>query len=258
MAARRFDTETLLKQLLEHRDDAFKALYDRYRGRVYRFIVRQCGNGEEGEAAYIAIWAHLIHARHACKDEKSLKLAFLRSLRRPSLNPLLKTSMVLPHTLMPKELEQEGGWSTLLVEMVRRLPEGLRKRFLFRYEIGLSLKAIATVFEEDGSTTRAHLGEAERILTEGLVNAGWKRSRSLGSLYQETRLLKPPISWDQEVLLSYPDWLNDGVPESLLKLTQKAGSRNRISNMKALFKKAVNQLRAEIASKTQQRRQTGS
>lgn len=250
MAARRFDTDTLLKQLLENKEDAFMPFYDRYCGRVYRFIARQCGNGEEGQAAYVAIWAQFIHARLNSKDPKALKLAFFSSLERPNFTPPIKSKVVVPHNLMPKELEQEGGWSTLMVELIRRLPDGLRKRFLFRYEIGLSLKAIATVFEERTETTKAHVEEAERILIEGLVDSGWKRTKSLVSLYRETRLLKPPSSWNHEVLLSYSGWMKKGAPKSLLELFKNNESKTKLASMKSFFKKTVDQLRNEVASKT--------
>ncbi|MDJ0806465.1 MAG: hypothetical protein QNJ78_06485 [Gammaproteobacteria bacterium] len=251
MAARRFDTDILLEQLLQHEGKAFKAFYERYRGRVYRFIVRQCGNGEEGQAEYISIWANLVDSRLRCKDGKELKLAFLKSLKSPGFKPLVKTNMVITFTLMPRELEEEGGWSTLLVEMVRRLPEGLRKRFLFRYEIGLSNKAIATIFHEEASATVKYINEAERELTEGLMNAGCKMRLSLESLYRETRVLKPPASWDQEVLSGYSEWFKNGVPDHLInsETTQKA--HTRMASMKAFFRNTVNQLRSDIHEKSQ-------
>ncbi|MEN8177285.1 MAG: sigma factor-like helix-turn-helix DNA-binding protein [Pseudomonadota bacterium] len=249
MAARRFDTDALLEQLLEHKENAFKGFYERYRGRVYRFIVRQCGNGEEGQAEYISIWANLIKARLSCKDGKCLKLAFLESLRRPTFKPLIKTSMVIPFTLMPRELEEEGGWSTLLVEMVRRLPEGLRKRFLFRYEIGLSHKAIATVLHEDKNTSERYINEAERKLFEGLENAGCKMQISLDSLYRETRSLGPPASWDQEVLSAYPGWLKNGVPDELINLHLPKEPQSRMASIKAFLQNTVSHLRADISAK---------
>jgi DNA-directed RNA polymerase specialized sigma24 family protein len=249
VAARRFDTDALLEQLMEHKENAFKAFYERYRGRVYRFIVRQCGNGEEGQAVYRTIWANLIDARLNCKDSKSLKKAFLKSLQRPKFKPPINTSMVITFTLMPRELEEEGGWSMLLVEMVRRLPEGLRKRFLFRYEIGLSLKAIATVFHEETSASKGYLEEAERILFEGLGNAGFKKQISLESLYRETRSLRPPTTWDQEVLQGYPVWLKSGVPEALLKSDVRSESLDRVTSVKAFLKGTMTQLRSDLSAK---------
>ncbi len=247
MAARRFDTDTLLEQLLEHKEDAFKAFYERYRGRVYRFIVRQGGNGEEGQAAYIAIWANLIDARLTSKDGKSLKLAFLESLQRPTFKPLVKTNIIIPFTLMPRELEEEGGWSTLLVELVRRLPEGLRRRFLFRHEIGLSRKAIATISHEETRVSIGYLEEAERKLLEGLENAGCKKQISLDVLYRETRSLRPPATWDQEVLMAYPGWLKNGVPEALRNLQSRNDSHSRMASVKAFIKNTVDLMHMDLS-----------
>ena len=249
MAARRFDTDTLLEQLLEHNEDAFKAIYERYRGRVYRFIVRQCGNGEAGQAEYLSIWANLVKSRMHCKDGKSLKLAFLKSLQRPTFKLVVNAKMVMPFTLMPRELEEEGGWSTLLVEMVRRLPEEQRKRFLFRYEIGLSSKAIAAIFNEDRNLTRQHLQEAENKLCEVLKNAGCKMQFSLDDIYRETRSLKPPTSWDQEVLSAYRDWMANGVPEILINLGKPIEPENRLASMKKTLRSTLEQLRSDFSAK---------
>jgi DNA-directed RNA polymerase specialized sigma24 family protein len=243
---RRFDTDVLLQQVLVGDQDAFRAFYERYRARVYRFITRQCGNGEEGQAVYCAVWAQLIAARPACRDVKALKYGFLASLQRPSFTPPLPSRQMNPLTLMPRDLDEDGGWSTLLIELIRRLPEGLRQRFLFRVEIGLSHKAIATIFREQPEQTRRSVEEAERELMDGLLQAGCSKSVSLEVLYRETRVLKPPASWDAEVVSAYPRWFEEGVPAELLELPEPetAGGFDRLQRF---LRRTMRQIRPALA-----------
>ncbi len=238
MTKRRFDSEALLEQLLAGDENAFKAYYERYRGRVYRFIARQCGNGKEGQAVYLSVWAQLIDARLRCKDIRALKLAFLTSLESPSFKPPLKANTNALITFMPRDLDEEGGWSTLLVELIRRLSEGRRKRFLFRHEMGLSENAIALIFQERPEVTRRYLEQAERELLDGLFQVGCSKRVSLEGLYRETRVLKPPASWDNEVIMAYSGWMTEGVPPALLNLQGNAGT---IGLMQRFFRRAMGQ-----------------
>lgn len=213
---RRFDTDTLLGHLFEGDGDAFKSLYERYRGRVYRFIVRQCGNGDEGRKAYFSVWARLLHNSKKSKDHKELKYAFFKSLRKPLLHHSDVVSNIPQRSIIPTGLEEEGSWSTILVDLVRKLPDNLRIRFLFRHEMGLSCKAISRVFGENQLTTQGYLNDADQFLTTGLSKAGCTKRISVDAIYRETRFLRPPIAWDKALIRAYPGWLEDGVPENLL------------------------------------------
>ncbi|MEN8167345.1 MAG: hypothetical protein ABFR65_07705 [Pseudomonadota bacterium] len=248
MTVRRFDTDSLLDMLLENDEKAFRAFYERYRGRVYRYIVRQCGNSEQDQKAYLSIWAQLINNRLDCASNKSLKRAFLKSLQ----DCLFRSKTMATHTtqpsLMPGELE-EGGRSTLLIDLIKRLPEGHRMRLLFRYEIGLSQKAIASLFDEEGETTKNYLDEAEGELLHGLSLAGRAKRVSLDLLYRETRLLRPPASWDRELIKAYPAWFKGGVPESLIKIQESEAPPERLEVLKARVIKVVRQIRSELAER---------
>lgn len=217
MTERRFDTNTLLSQLLRGEECAFQPFYERYRGRVYRFIVRQCGNGEAGRQAYLSAWARLVNSRDKCGSSKDLKFAFFKNLVCPVIGDQKYAIDNSHRDYLPKGLDEEKCWSMLLVEQIRRLPDGLRKRFLFRFEMGLSGKAVATIFAEGAETTKGYLREAEQILMTSLVQAGYHKKVPVEVLYRETRFLKPPTSWDEAVLGSYKEWLSQGVPAELLQ-----------------------------------------
>jgi len=246
---RRFDTDVLLTQVLAGDMDAFRAFYERYRGRVYRFITRQCGNGDAGLAVYRSVWAQLIADRHCCNDVKILKQRFLANLQRPSFKQPNRTRPKTLQALMPKNLDEEGGWTTLLIELIRRLPEGLRQRFLFRSEIGLSHKAIAKIFDEPPDVTRRLIEQAERTLLSDLLKAGCNNEISLEKLYRETRVLKPPVSWDDEVIPVYQLWFQEGVPPVLLKTTAEGG-KGGLAVVQDLWRKAIRQIRSTLPDKT--------
>lgn len=255
MTGRRFDTDTLLQQLLAGDAEAFKAFYERYRGRVYRFIARQCGNGEEGEAVFLSVWAHLIDVRVRCSDYRSLKLAFLVSLRRPCVKPSRKDNRMALLSLIPRDPGEESGWSTLLIDLIRRLPDGLRQRLLFRYEIGLGCKAIALLFREGPETTQRYLEEAELLLRDGLLQAGCNKQIAPERLYRETRVVNPPSSWDNEVMLAYSNWMREGVSSTLLEVLESPDAPGRRRFMQRLHK-TLRQFRSDLADKARQAQRT--
>ena len=249
MTKRRFDTDVLLTQLLEGDMDAFRAFYERYRARVYRYIPRQCGNGDEGMTVYRCVWANLVEYRKHCNDVKDLKHKFLAALQRPSFKSPHSSRQKTLLALMPKKLDEEGGWTTLLIELIRRLPEDLRKRFLFRSEIGLNLKAIAKLFREQPEVTRRLIEEAERTLLDGLLRAGCNKEVSLEKLYRDTRVLKPPASWDDEIISAYPRWFQEGVPAVLLEPSGDE-AKGRVALVQGFLRKTISHIRPVAADKS--------
>lgn len=244
VAERRFDTDTLLGHLLEGDGEAFKSLYERYHGRVYRFIVRQCGNGEQGRKAYYSVWARLLHNSKTSKNHKELKYAFFKNLQKLSLQPLCTVSNVPQRSVIPTGLEEEGSWSTILVDLVRKLPDDSRIRFLFRHEMGLSCNAICRVFGENQLTTQNYLDGAVQTLTRRLSNAGCTKI-SIDAIYRETRFLKPPTAWDKAVIRAYPEWLEEGVPENLLVDVKSPQTQPK----KGFFERTLGYLQTDLTTK---------
>lgn len=52
---------------------AFEALYRRYRGTLYRFLVRQAGSVERGEELYHDVWMTLVRTRDSWTPRASLR-----------------------------------------------------------------------------------------------------------------------------------------------------------------------------------------
>lgn len=205
--SRRFDTDAVLEKILKHDKDGFVSFYERYRGRVYRFIVRQYGTSEFGKAAYYSTWRHLVVAGLTIKTPKDLKISFFRYLGT-SVGSLLTTQRKHEQTnYLPKDIEQDGNWSMVLVEHLKALPDEKKRYFLFKYEIGISDSAIARTFNVRKKAVENSIIETEKALLDSLAEDGLTQKLSLEKLYRGSRVVKPPVSWDTEILESFEMWL---------------------------------------------------
>lgn len=205
--SRRFDTDAVLKKILEHDKEGFTSFYERYRGRVYRFIVRQYGTGEYGKAAYYSTWRHLVVSGLRFKTPKDLKLAFYKYLGKSMQSPGGNLSRDMPSSYLPRDIEQDGNWSLVLLEHFKKLPDTKKRYFLFKHEIGISENGISIALGVSKKSVEKGLQEAEAQLLEAMEESGCPKKRSLERLYRESRVVKPPASWDQEIIDSFNMWL---------------------------------------------------
>lgn len=210
MASRRFDTDAVLIKIMESDKAAFDAFYERYRGRVYRFVVRQYGTGDFGKAAYYSAWRHLVVSSRKSKSPKDLKFAFYQYLGRASSPAAPSLHAEGQVNYLPRDIEEDGKWSVVFIDHFKRLPEAMKRRFLFKHEIGLSTNAIARILNDKKQHVEKSITEAENMLHYSLEEAGCPTSLSLEKLYRESRVVKPPASWDSEILESFDIWLKQG------------------------------------------------
>jgi DNA-directed RNA polymerase specialized sigma24 family protein len=215
VSSRRFDTDAVLQHVIEGDKGAFEAFYERYRGRIYRFIARQFGTGDFGKAAYYSVWRHLVIASRTTTSPKALKLSFFRNLGKPSQVAVQQKQTDAHANYLPRDIEEDGKWSLVFIDHFRRLPEPMKKRFLFKHEIGLSVTAIARIFEDKRKHVEKSIDEAERILRLNMEDAGCPSSLSLDKLYRDSRVVKPPESWNGEILDSFHIWLKQVGSEDL-------------------------------------------
>jgi DNA-directed RNA polymerase specialized sigma24 family protein len=210
---------------MEGDKSAFEAFYERYRGRIYRFIARQFGTSDFGKAAYYSVWRHLVIASRTCKSPKELKFSFFRNLGKESQASFQQKQTDTQSSYLPRDIEEDGKWSVVFIDQFRRLPEPMKKRFLFKHEIGLSNNAIARIFDDKRKHIDKSIEEAERILRLNMDEAGCPSSLSLDKLYRDSRVVKPPESWNGEILESFAIWLKQaGSPDDVLTSRQKPSS----------------------------------
>ena len=256
VSSRRFDTDAVLQHVMEGDKSAFEAFYERYRGRIYRFIARQFGTSEFGKAAYYSVWRHLVIASRTSKNPKELKLSFFRNLGKPSQVSFQQKQTESQSSYLPRDIEEDGKWSVVFIDQFRQLPESMKKRFLFKHEIGLSNTAIARIFDDKRKHVDKSIEEAERILRQNMDEAGCPEKLSLDKLYRDSRVVKPPESWNSEILDSFAIWLKqagsaDAGDESLQSESQTPamGLSERFSEWLLKMKQRKSQRRRQSAGK---------
>jgi DNA-directed RNA polymerase specialized sigma24 family protein len=205
--SRRFDTDAVLEKIIKHDNEGFASFYERYRGRVYRFIVRQYGTSEYGKAAYYSAWRHLVVAGMTSKTPKDLKLSFYQYLGSSVASMMTSRHNQEQTSYLPKDIEQDGNWSLTLIEHLKLLSDEKKRYFLFKYEIGISEAAMAKTFSVKRKVVESLIKETEEELLDAMKEAGLPDHLTLEKLYRGSRVVKPPVSWDKEILESFDMWL---------------------------------------------------
>jgi DNA-directed RNA polymerase specialized sigma24 family protein len=256
VSSRRFDTSQVLQHIIEGDNASFGAFYERYRGRVYRFIVRLYGTGNSAKLAYYSAWRHLIVSSRHCKIPKELKYSFYRNLWRSTHNKEQRRQTESQSTYLPRNLEEDSQWSVVFIEQFRRLPEKKMKLLLFRYEFGLSNTAIALIFEDTRYQIEDSLDEAEQILRTYITQAGCPDHLDLDRLYRESQVVKPPAHWDSEILDSFAAWMKqEDNPTSERNLfnndtyTAESGFQEMLSGWITSVKQRGSQLKTKVGTK---------
>ncbi|MFN2187364.1 MAG: hypothetical protein ACK2T3_01215 [Candidatus Promineifilaceae bacterium] len=261
MASRRFDTDAVLEKIMESDKEAFAAFYERYRGRVYRFIVRQYGTGDFGKAAYYSGWRHLVVSSRKSQSPKDLKFSFFQYIGKATSGQPVSKHFEGQSNYLPRDIEEDGKWSLVFIEHFKRLPDTMKRRFLFKHELGLSTKAIARILEDQKKHVEKAIEEAERMLHFSMEEAGCPKALSLDKLYRESRVVKPPASWDNEILDSFDIWLRQTgspLPSKRQMRDEGKGPRGggmgeKIKAWSDRFKQQTSQLKEKLGSKDKKR-----
>ena len=140
---------------------AFEHLYGRYRGTLYRFLVRQCGNAADGEELYQDVWVTLARQRERWEPRATLKtflyrIAHSRLLdhyrRQRRHRGFLELAEVAEAELEDRSpaVRAEAAWEQAALQAawqhcLAALPPPQREAFLLREENGLDLAQLAQV-----------------------------------------------------------------------------------------------------------------
>ncbi len=157
--------------------DAFDALYDRYRGPLYRYFLRHCDSEASAQELYQEAWLRVVGARKRWRPEAGFAPWLFRIAhnlladhwrRRPPETEPIDEAVVDPSAPWPE------AWTVLrdCVERLLRLLSGLareqRDAFLLQAEGGLTLEQIAEVTGAGRETVKSRLRYALRRLRAGL------------------------------------------------------------------------------------------
>ncbi len=136
--------------------DAFDVLYQRHKGPLYRFILRQSGQVFV-EELFQDIWLKVINSRMSYQVKASFRTWLYRiarnriidHYRRQSLRPVdndsdrLSTISGAEHVQPEKQLEASNQHE-LLMHAIAELPRDQKEAFLLKQEAGLDIEQIAS------------------------------------------------------------------------------------------------------------------
>lgn len=158
---------------------AFRRLYARHRGGVYRYLLRGCGHEDLAAELFQEVWASVVRARERYEPRARFTtwlytLAHNRLVDharavRPETSPLDDDLPVAtpaheePHARAEQQAQREG-----IMRALAALPLEQREAFLMKEEGGLSLEEIASATGVGRETVKSRLRYALARLREAL------------------------------------------------------------------------------------------
>ena len=152
--------------------EAFQPLYDRHRGGLYRYFLRQ-SNQSVAEELFQDVWAGVIQSRKRYRPKAAFRtwlytLAHNRLIdhwRREGARPVEPLAadddcpeMTAPDTNPgPQRLVDLRDCIEQLLQLVSGLPDVQRQTFLLRHEAGMSLAEIAAAMSTGAETAKSRL-----------------------------------------------------------------------------------------------------
>jgi len=167
---------------------AFDVLYERHRGGVYRYFLRQCRNAAVAEELFQDVWMNLIRARAAY----AVRAKFSTYLYRLAHNRLVDhyrqrqpaaggdvaedcdvLESVADERVQPAEVSLDlKEQAARLMALIAGLPQEQREAFLLQQEGGLTIEEIASATGVPPETAKSRLRYALAKLRRGM--APWR------------------------------------------------------------------------------------
>ena len=160
--------------------DAFKTLYQRHKGPLYRFVMRQCGS-EFVDELFQDIWLKVVNSRKHYKVSAAFKTWLYRiarnriidHYRRQSLRPVdnhaeALASLSATQTAQPENQLEASKQHELLMHAITALPREQKEAFLLKEEAGLGIEEIAATTGVTYEAAKSRLRYAFRKLRQQL------------------------------------------------------------------------------------------
>jgi RNA polymerase sigma-70 factor (ECF subfamily) len=167
---------------------AFDALYARYKGPLYRYLLRQCSGAAIAEELFQDVWFNLIRARGRYEPRAKFATYLFSLAHNRLIDHYRKNARSVPvsydddpddaplvervggdHRDDPAWQAEIGEQSRQLRELIDDLPEAQREAFLLREEAELSLDEIAAVTGVNAETAKSRLRYAVSKLRQGMT-----------------------------------------------------------------------------------------
>lgn len=177
--------EALMLQYRAGDAEAFTVLYERHKGALYRYFLRQCDGAAVAEELFQDVWLNLIRAR----TQYTVQAKFSTYLYRLAHNRLVDYYRRQSVTLVaawndgagppvedtpdvderePEQQMQIRSQIIRLVSVLRALPEVQREAFLLREEAGMTVDEIAEATGVERETAKSRIRYAINRLRRGL------------------------------------------------------------------------------------------
>jgi len=176
--------------MLAYRDGdvaAFEILYRRYRGPMYRYLLRQCGSAAVAEELFQDVWMKLIQVRERYQVKASFSTFVYHMAHNRLIDHYRKHKGIVPASY--DESDNEGGNTQAdsapsveaqtdrrrklqdLLQAISALPEAQREAFLMREESGMSIEEIAEATGVNPETAKSRLRYALNKLRQTMGQA---------------------------------------------------------------------------------------
>ncbi len=163
---------------------SFETLYQRHKGALYRYILRQCKNESVAEELYQDVWMNLIKAR----ERYEVKAKFTTWLYQMAHNRVIdhyrrqknapgsnSGDNEIDADQTPARLQDQPEHKVeiktkmdRLLKLIDELPEEQKQAFLLREEAGMGINEIAQTTGVNPETAKSRLRYAVKKLRQGL------------------------------------------------------------------------------------------
>jgi len=172
--------------MLAYRDgdaEAFDTLYDRHKGRLYRYLFRQCGQRALAEELSQDTWLKLIKARERYETRARFTTYLFHIAHNLLIDHYRRGNPGMPASYdeseHPEPVDHDGRAQPerqaatrqagdRLLALIDELPEAQREAFLMREEGGLFLAEIAEATGVGQETAKSRLRYAVKALRNGM------------------------------------------------------------------------------------------
>ncbi len=177
--------EELMERYRDGDAGAFEVLYDRHKGGLFRYILRQCGNRGVAEELFQEVWMNLIRARAAY----TVQARFTTYLYRLAHNRLIDhyraqaggvpvsfddeygpalESIAGAHGNDPAVTADAREQAQQLLQLIAALPAAQREAFLLQQESDMNVAEIAQATGVNRETAKSRLRYAIARLRRGM------------------------------------------------------------------------------------------
>jgi len=172
--------ENLMLSYCSGNADAFEILYQRHKGPLYRFVLRQCGQ-EFVEELFQDIWLKVINSRMSYQVKATFKTwlyhiarnRIIDHYRRQNLRPVNNDSDKLSaisgaEHIQPENQLEANNQHELLMVAIAELPHDQKEAFLLKQEAGLGIEEIANTTGVSYEAAKSRLRYAFKKLRDQL------------------------------------------------------------------------------------------